>query len=127
MKTQKTITAISLIAALFFVVLPVSAVNAGEILTAQDHLQLAKHYEVLLKEAEAKLVEHKAALEDYESRSYYYGRGGQDFQSHEKANIREYERLVAENKAQAALHYKLAGESQIPKIISGTNSNTQVN
>src|SRR5687768_12063822 len=91
MKTQKTITAISLIAALFFVVFPVSAANAEEILTAQDHLQIAKRHEVLLKEAEAKLVEHKAALEDYESRSYYYGRGGQDFQSHEKANIREYE------------------------------------
>ncbi|SFF23406.1 hypothetical protein [Nitrosomonas sp. Nm166] len=129
METQETITTISLIviAALFFVVLPVSAANAEEILTAQDHLQMAKHHEVLLKEAEAKLVEHKAALEDYESRSMYYGRRGQDFQSHEKANIREYERLVAENKAQAALYYKLAGESQTPKFIRGTTSNTQVN
>lgn len=127
MKTKKTITAFSLIAALFFVGLPFSSANAEEILTAQDHLQMAKQHEVLLKEAEAKLVEHKAALEDYESRSFYYGRRGQDFQSHEIANIREYEKLVAENKAQAALHHKLAGENQTPKFLSGSTNNNKVN
>ncbi|MBX3618262.1 hypothetical protein [Nitrosomonas sp.] len=127
MKTQKTITAISLIAALFFVSLPFGSASAEEILTAQDHLQIAKRHEALLKEAEAKLVEHQAALEDYESRSYYYGRGGQDFQSHEKANIREYEEIVVENKAQAELHYKLAGENQTPKFVSGSIGNTQAN
>jgi hypothetical protein len=126
MKTQKTITAISL-AALFFVALPFSSASAEEILTAQEHLQMAKQHEVLLKEAEAKLAEHKAALEDYEDRSMYYGRGGQDFQAHEIANIREYERLVAENKALAALHYKLAGENKTPKFLSGSIDNTQAN
>ena len=125
MKSQKTITAISLIAALFLVGLPFGSASAEEILTAQDHVQLAKRHEALLKEAEAKLVEHKAALEDYESRSYYYGRGGQDFQSHEIANIREYEKIVAENKAQAELHYKLAGQGQTSKFLSGSISNTQ--
>lgn len=129
MKTQKTITAISFIAALFFVGLPFGSASAEEILTAQDHLQMAKHHEVLLNQAEIKLTEHKAALEDYENRSMYYGRGGQDFQSHEIANIHMYENLVAENKAQATLHYKLAGESQTSKFISGSisNTNTQVN
>ena len=126
MKTQKTITAISLIAALFFVGLPFSSASAEEILTAQEHLQLAKHHELLLKEAEDKLVQHKAALEDYEDRPYYYGRRGQDFQSHEKANIREYEKIVAENKAQVAIHYQLAGESQTPQFVSGSTNN-QVN
>ncbi len=127
MKSHKTITAISLIAALFFVGLPFSSANAEEILTAQDHLQIAKRHEVLLKEAETNLVEHTAALEDYESRSYYYGRGGQDFQSHEKANIREYAKIVAENKAQAELHYKLAGQGQTSKFLSGSISNTPSN
>jgi len=127
MKTQKTNTAISLIGALFVVVLPFGSANAGEILTAQDHVQIAKHHEALLKEAEAKLKAHQAALEDYESRSYYYGRGGQEFQSHEIANIHEYEKIVAENKAQAALHYKLADGSQTPKFVSGSISNTQTN
>jgi hypothetical protein len=127
MKTQKTITAVSLVAALFFVGLPFSSASAEEILTAQDHLQMAKHHEVLLKEAEAKLAEHKDALEDYESGSQYYGRGGQDFQSHEIANIREYEKVVAENKAQAALHYKLAGEIEAPKFLTGNIDNTPAN
>ena len=81
----------------------------------------------MLKEAESKLVEHKAALEDYESRPYYYGRRGQDFQSHEIANIREYEKIVAESKDQAALHYKLASESQAPQFLSGNIDNTQAN
>ena len=127
MKTQKAITAISLIAALFFVGLPFGSASAEEILTTQDHLQIAKRHEALLKEAEAKLEEHKAALDDYESRPYYYGRRGQEFQSHEIANIREYEKIVAENRAQAELYYKLAGENQIPKFVSGSNSNTHAN
>src|SRR5690349_20110211 len=100
-KTQKITPATFLIAALFVVALPFSAANAGEVLTAQDHVQMAKHHEALLKEAEGKLAEHQAALEDYEDKPYYYGRRGQEFQSHEKANIREYEKMVAENKAQA--------------------------
>ena len=127
MRTQKITTAIFLIVALFFVILPFSSANAGEVLTTQDHVQIAKHHETLLKEAEAKLKEHQAALEDYESRSYYYGRGGQDFQSHEIANIHEYEKIVAENKAQAELHYKLAGENQTPKFMSASITNTQIN
>ena len=66
-------------------------------------------------------------MEDYESRPYYYGRRGQDFRSHEVANIREYEKIVAENEAQAALHYKLAGESKIPQLVSGSINETQTN
>jgi hypothetical protein len=127
MKNQKTITAIALTAALFFVGLPVGAASAEEILTAQDHLQMAKHHEVLLKEAEAKLVEHKTALEDYEDRPYYYGRKGLEIQSHATANIHMYEKIVAENRAQAALHYKLAGEIEVPKFLTGNIDSTQVN
>ena len=127
MKTQKITTASYLIAALFFVILPFGSANAGEVLTAQEHMQIAKHHEALLKEAEAKLKEHQAALEDYESRPYYYGRRGQEFQSHEIANIHEYEKVVAENRAQAELHYKLAAESQTPKFVIGSIINTQAN
>jgi hypothetical protein len=126
METKKTTTAISLIAALFFVALPFGSANAEEVLTAQDHVQMAEQYQVLLKEAEVKLAQHKAALEDYEDRPYYYGRRGQDFQSHEKANIREYEKAVVENKAKAELHHKLAAESQPPQV-AGSISQTQAN
>ena len=129
MKTQKTTTSISLIAAFLSVTLPFDSATAEETLTVQDHVQIAKHHEALLKKAEAKLKEHQAALENYESRPYSYGRTGQEFQSHEIANIHEYENMVAENKAHAALHYKLAGESQTPRFLSGSLSisSTQTN
>ena len=129
MKIKKTTTSISLIATLFSVILPFGSATAGEALTVQNHVQIAKHHEALLKKAETKLKEHQAALEDYESRSYYYGRGGQDFQSHETANIHEYENMVAKNKAHAALHYKLASKSQTPRFISSSLSisNIQIN
>ena len=78
-------------------------------------MQIAKQHEALLKEAEAKLVEHQTALEDYESRPYYYGRRGQEFQSHKIANIRAYQNVMAEKKAQAALHYSLV------EFMSGSN------
>ncbi len=126
MKTQKSTTAISLIAALFFVALPFGSANAGEVLTAQDHVKIAKYHEALLQEAQIKLTEHKAALENYESRSNLYGRGGQDFKSHETANIREYEKIVAENKAQVELHHKLAAENPAQQF-AGDISEIQAN
>jgi len=110
MKMQRSVTVVSLIAISFFVALPFGLANAEQPVVASDHVQLAKHHEVLLKEAETKLEEHRVALEDYESSSQYYGRRGQDFRSHEIANIREYEKEVAEHRAQAALHYQLAAD-----------------
>lgn len=77
METQKIATAVSLTAALFFVALPSASANAGKVLTAQKHAPIVRHYEVLLKEAGDKLLEHRAALRDHDSRSYYYGRRGQ--------------------------------------------------
>lgn len=127
MKTQKPITVISLIAALFFVTLPFGFANADQSVIASDHAQLAKQHEALLKAAEAKLEEHKAALEDYESSSQYYGRRGQDFQSHETANIREYEKEVAEHRAQVELHYQLAANENRSSIIASNISVPQAN
>jgi hypothetical protein len=49
-----------------------------------------------ISETRSKLAEHKQLLEDYENRSYVYGRTGLDIQSHTKANIRYYEELLNE-------------------------------
>ena len=127
MKIKKTTTAIALITALFFVILPFGSATAQGALTIQDHVQIAKHHEALLREAEAKLVEHQAALGDYESRPYYYGRMGQEFQSHEIANIHEYEKVIAQSRMQADLHYKLSAESQTPTAAIGPIMSTQAN
>lgn len=125
MKTQKSISVISLTAALFFVALPFGSANAES--TDSNHVQLAKHHEALLKEAEAKLEEHRTALEDYQSNSQYYGRRGQDFQSHEIANIREYEKEVTEHRAQAQLHYQLAANENKSSIIASNIGISQAN
>lgn len=82
-----------------------------------NHEVLASHYENIIKEAELKLAEHKQNLEDYELHSYYYGRQGQEFQSHEIANIEYYEEVIRENIKAADFHRKMATE-QSDKIRS---------
>lgn len=83
-------------------------VAAESTVALNDHESLAKHYWNLVDEAKAKLQEHKNNLEDYELHSYYYGRSGQDFRSHETANVRLYEKIVAKNLKQAEFHQQIA-------------------
>lgn len=75
-----------------------------------SHEALVTYHENLVKEAESKLAEHKQNLEDYEAHSYYYGRQGQDFQSHETANVEYYEEVISENLKAADYHKKMAAE-----------------
>ena len=78
--------------------------------TYSDHDQLANHYEDVAKAMAIKAVEKKKALQHYEDKSQYYGRGGQDFQSHTSANLRYYEQAVKEAQKQAHFHRKVAAE-----------------
>ncbi len=105
-------TSTLLIASLFVFGSFTSSAFAQNAIDNEDHFALASHYENLAKEAEAKLQENKAALEEYEEHSFYYGRQGQDVQSHTTANIREYEKQLSENLNNANLHKKLAMEQQ---------------
>ena len=93
--------------------------------TNVSHEALAIHHENVVKEAELKLAEHKQNLEDYEDHSHYYGRQGQDFQSHEKANIEYYEEVIHENLKIAELHKKMASE-QNNSIKSANVDNSSV-
>lgn len=79
-------------------------------LTNASHETLVTYHENIVKEAELKLAEHKQNLEDYEVHSYYYGRQGQDFQSHETANIEYYEEVISENLKAADYHRKMLVE-----------------
>ncbi len=105
-------TSTLLIASLFVLGSFASSAFAENAIDNDDHFALAQHYENLAKETEAKLQENRAALEDYEDHSFYYGRQGQDAQSHATANIREYEKELKENLNHADLHKKLAIEQQ---------------
>ncbi len=104
MKILKFLTLLSLFAFSLFA----SYAFAENEAIHSDHVALMKHYENLAKEAEAKLQENKEALDQYEAHPYYYGRQGQDLQSHASANIREYEKALKESLNQADLHRKMA-------------------
>jgi len=62
-----------------------------------DHIKLAEYYENQAKEMSAKAEEQKKLLEEYKNHSEYYGREGQEFQSHHEALLREYEKAVERN------------------------------
>ncbi|HMU64715.1 MAG TPA: hypothetical protein PK473_09400 [Nitrosomonas sp.] len=94
-------------------------------LTNASHETLVTYHENIVKEAELKLAEHKQNLEDYEVHSYYYGRQGQDFQSHEAANIEYYEEVIAENLKAAELHREMASK-QNDSIKSANIDNSNV-
>jgi hypothetical protein len=79
-----------------------------------DHDAQVRHYENLAKEAKAKLEENKAVLEEYEAHSYYYGRQGQDLQSHISANIRGYEEDLKDSLRNADLYRKMAAGQNSP-------------
>ena len=87
---------------------------AADRIDNSDHAALAKYYENLTKEAATKLQENTEILEEYETHPYYYGRQGQDLQSHTSANIHEYQERVEENLHNAELHKKMAIEQDNP-------------
>lgn len=114
----------TLLVALFLALsLTVTSAFAVDGIDDNDHAALAKYYELLAKEAEVKLQENKAVLEEYENHSYYYGRQGQDLKSHTTANIREYKKQLAESLSNADLHHRIALEQQNNSVISKAKLN----
>jgi hypothetical protein len=74
------------------------------------HEAVAKHYEDVAQDLQAKIQEQKQLLEQYESKSYIYGRQAQDLQSHAEALIRKYEEAAQANLKEAALHRRMASK-----------------
>lgn len=78
--------------------------------TYSDHEKLANYHDDVAKEMKTKAKEKKKGLDHYEDNSQYYGRGGQDYQSHATANVRYYEQTAQEAQKQAHFHRKIAAE-----------------
>lgn len=76
--------------------------------TKFDHIGLAEYYEKEAKAMNEKLEEQRKLLEEYKNHSEYYGREGQDFQSHHEALLRKYTKAVERNKEMAASHRRMA-------------------
>lgn len=125
MKTRHLIVLLSFVVQSF-------AVSAESTIAPSSHESLAQHHLNIVDEAKTKLQEHKNNLEDYELHSHYYGRGGQDFRSHETANVRLYEEIIAENSKAAELHQQMAeaernqiNRASISNVASGEASHTE--
>jgi hypothetical protein len=113
MSTLKVTTIISLLAFYFVTTSAFAEVPAApDSINPNDHAALANYYEGLAKEVSVKLETNQQKLNDYEVHPYYYGRQGQDLSSHMKANIREYEKELAEDLKEATLHRKIAEMEQ---------------
>ncbi len=77
-----------------------------------DHEAWVRYYENLVNDAKIRLEDNKRILEEYEARPYYYGRRGQDEQSHTSANIRSHEKILKESLKYVDLHRRMAMEQQ---------------
>lgn len=83
--------------------------------TPSEHEAVARYYEDAARALLAKEQEQESLLEQYESKSYLYGRNAQDLQAHAYALIHKYDQAVKANMNEAALHRQMAknaGEHQ---------------
>ena len=78
--------------------------------TRSDHEAVAEYYENAAMQMQAKVKEEKVLLEQYENKSYLYGRQAQDLQSHTAALIRRHEQTVVADMQEAALHRQMASK-----------------
>ena len=76
--------------------------------TRDEHESIAKYYENTAAQMQAKVAEQKELLEQYENKSYLYGRQAQDLRSHTSALIRDYEKSVKASVKAAAVHRQKA-------------------
>ena len=87
-----------------------------------DHEAVAKYYENAATQMQAKVKEEKKLLEQYENKSYLYGRQAQDLQSHTAALIRRHEQTVAADMQEAALHRQMASKLHQNRAGASTQS-----
>ncbi|MBN9125353.1 MAG: hypothetical protein BGO99_03680 [Nitrosospira sp. 56-18] len=79
--------------------------------TSADHKALAKHYEDVARDMDAKVEEHKKLLNEYETHPYY-GKRAQDLKAHCEVLIRSYKRAAEENMSMAKIHRQMAEEAK---------------
>jgi hypothetical protein len=77
--------------------------------TQSDHYALAKHFEDVAGEMQAKAEEKKVLLEQYE-KMHLYGWQSHNLKSRTLASIRKYEQAAQSNVREAASHRQMAGK-----------------
>lgn len=84
--------------------------NAGmhSAVTLSNHEAMAKFHEDAAMEMQAKAQEQKRLLEQYQAKSYLYGRKAQDLQGHTHALARKHDKAAKAHTREAALHRERA-------------------
>lgn len=95
--------------------------------TPNEHEVVAKHYDNVAVQAQIKVKEQKELLEQYQNKSYLYGRQAQDLQSHTEALIRDYEQTLTATVREAAMHRQMASKLQEKHASSATERKNAVN
>jgi hypothetical protein len=85
-----------------------------------NHEALAGQYENLAQEMQAKVEEQKDIV-NHKPRTSYFGKHGQNINSHIAYKIRKYEKAAAEYSQQAAYHHKIAADQAELKAIATKN------
>ncbi|HVW65235.1 MAG TPA: hypothetical protein VHB01_09475 [Nitrosospira sp.] len=91
---------------------------AQNAVTAGEHLAVAKSYEDMATQMKAKAQEQQDLLEQYQNKSYMYGRQAQDLQSQTEALARRYEATASATMKEAALHRQIAAKLQSNPVVS---------
>lgn len=76
--------------------------------TKADHEALAKHYDEAANEMKLKVEEHKKLFNQYQAKSYLYGKQAEDIKSHCEALIHVYQKAEDANEKMAKIHRGLA-------------------
>ena len=82
-----------------------TSVSAQNVRPSIDHDGLAKRYENRATKLLEIAAEHEKRLQNYEDKSYLYGRPGQDSQAHAIALVQKY-KLEAEKATKSAFHHR---------------------
>jgi hypothetical protein len=122
MKINKIVATFSLLNFMFMAAMSLPVQAAAEVegfdvdaasrnaVTRSDHEAVARYYDNAAVETQAKAHEQKRLLEQYENKSYLYGRESQDMLAHTYALARKYEKEAQANTREAALHRQMASQ-----------------
>lgn len=122
MKIDKIVATFSLLSLMFMAAMSFPVQAAAEVegfdvdaasrnaATRSDHEAVARYYDNAAVETQAKAYEQKRLLEQYENKSYLYGREAQDMLAHTYALARKYEKEAQANTREAALHRQIASQ-----------------
>jgi hypothetical protein len=122
MKIDKIVATFSLLSLMFMAAMSLPVQAAAEVegfdvdaasrnaVTRSDHEAVARYYDNAAVETQAKAHEQKRLLEQYENKSYLYGREAQDMLAHAYALARTYEKEAQANTREAALHRQMASQ-----------------